>query len=135
MTGIHPLLTGTLLRHLDAMGHGDAVLVADAHFPAERLGRRVVDLPGVTAPELTAAICTVLPLDSPLAARLMATDGSVDAEALAGELLAACAAPAGGWDHLAREDFYAAGADAFVLVRTGEVRPYGNLLLHKGLVR
>ena len=34
LTGIDPILTGALLAQLDAMGHSDAVVVADAHFPA-----------------------------------------------------------------------------------------------------
>jgi L-fucose mutarotase/ribose pyranase (RbsD/FucU family) len=34
LTSIHPLLTGKLLAHLDATGHSDAVVLADAHFPA-----------------------------------------------------------------------------------------------------
>ena len=34
LEGIHPLLSGELLHHLDDMGHSDAVVIADAHFPA-----------------------------------------------------------------------------------------------------
>ena len=40
LTGINPLLTGELLWHLDAMGHSDAVVIADAHFPAAALADR-----------------------------------------------------------------------------------------------
>ena len=32
LDGIHPLLSGELLMHLDAMGHSDSVVIADAHF-------------------------------------------------------------------------------------------------------
>ena len=42
LTGIDPVLSGELLLHLDAMGHSDTVVIADAHFPAARLGERVV---------------------------------------------------------------------------------------------
>ena len=73
LSGIHPLLTGPLLAHLDAMGHSDAVVLADAHFPAHRLGTRVLDLPGVATPDLMAAIRTVVPLDDAPAVDLMAT--------------------------------------------------------------
>ena len=38
LEGIHPLLTGALLHHLDDMGHSDAVVIADAHFPAAAVG-------------------------------------------------------------------------------------------------
>src|ERR671925_210936 len=73
LTAIHPFLTGSLLAHLDAMGHSDAVVLADAHFPAHRLGSRVLDLPGVATPDLMAAIRTVVPLDDAPAVDLMAT--------------------------------------------------------------
>ena len=46
LQGLNPLLTGRTLLHLDAMGHSDAVAVVDAHFPAARVGRIVIDLPG-----------------------------------------------------------------------------------------
>lgn len=47
LTGIHPILTGELLAHLDAMGHSDAVVLADAHFPADRLASRLLTFPGL----------------------------------------------------------------------------------------
>ena len=78
LEGIHPLLTGELLLHLDRMGHSDAVVVADAHFPAWGLGARVVELPGTTTPEVVAAIRSVLPLDDAPGIDLMTSaDGAV----------------------------------------------------------
>ncbi len=73
LEGIHPLLTGELLLHLDRMGHSDAVVVADAHFPAWALGARVVDVPGTTTPDVLLALRTVLPLDDAPALDLMAS--------------------------------------------------------------
>ena len=35
---------------------------------------------------------------------------------------------------LEREEFYARARTAFVVVRTAELRPYGNILLVKGVV-
>ena len=42
LTGIHPILAGELLAALDRLGHGDELVVADANFPAHRLGAQVV---------------------------------------------------------------------------------------------
>lgn len=50
LLGVHPILTGKLLAHLDSMGHSDALVVVDAHFPGHRLGSRLVTLPGLGAP-------------------------------------------------------------------------------------
>ncbi len=36
--------------------------------------------------------------------------------------------------HLPRHAFYDKAGDAFAIVRTGELRPYGNILLVKGVV-
>lgn len=133
LLGLAPLLTGTLLKHLDAMGHGDTVLVCDAHFPAERLVHRVVEMPGVSAAAIAAAICTVLPLDGPGSVLLMDPEG-VDAPAVA-ELRDACHATQDEATMLGRYAFYDAAEHAFVAVRTGESRVFGNALLRKGVVQ
>ncbi len=133
LTGIHPLLTGELLAHLDAMGHSDALVIADAHFPAERLATRLLTDPGLTTPDLLAAVRTVVPLDDAPALDLMATaDG---AELPVQRELAVAAGAAGDWvRYLDRHAFYDAAAAAYLIVRTGETRLYGNAILRKGVV-
>ncbi len=132
LTGVHPLLTGELLWRLDQMGHSDAVVVTDAHFPARRNGQHSLVLPAVTAPDLIAAIRTVLPLDSGVAVDLMRTPDGLTA--LQHEMLEAAGVGASGADPLERAEFYARADAAFLAVRTGETRPFGNLILRKGLV-
>ena len=133
LQGIHPLLTGDLLRHLDAMGHSDAVVVADAHFPAEGLASRLVVLPGTSTPDVVAAIRTVLPLDDAPALVLMASaDG--DVLPVQHELMSAAGTEAASTRFIDRFDYYDVARTAFLIVRTGETRSYGNALLRKGLV-
>jgi L-fucose mutarotase len=131
LSGIHPLLTGPLLAHLDAMGHSDAVVLADAHFPAHRLGNRVLDLPGVATPDLMAAIRTVVPLDDAPAVDLMATP---DGEQLPVQKELIAAAGTSDVRFIDRFAFYDAAAPAYLIVRTGETRVYGNAILRKGVV-
>ncbi|HEY4417923.1 MAG TPA: RbsD/FucU domain-containing protein [Pseudonocardia sp.] len=132
LTGIHPLLTGPLLAHLDAMGHSDAVVLADAHFPAERLAGRLLLFPGIATPELLTAVRTVVPLDDAPAVDLMVTpDGS--RLPVQDELVGA--AGTGEVRFLDRHEFYDVAATAFLVVRTGETRVYGNVILRKGVVR
>jgi L-fucose mutarotase len=133
LKGIHPLLTGDLLIHLDAMGHSDAVVLADAHFPAARLATRCLTFPGVGTPELLAAICTVVPLDDAPALDLMSTPDAATLR-VQQELVAAAGAPADAVRALDRHRFYEEAASAFVIVRTGETRVYGNAILRKGVV-
>lgn len=133
LLGIDPLLTGRMLAALDSMGHSDAVVLADAHFPAERLADRLIELPGVTTPDLLRAVCTVLPLDDAPALDLMATpDGEV--LPVQKELTAAARLEAAEVRFVDRFAFYDLAADAYLVVRTGETRTYGNALVRKGVV-
>ncbi len=140
LLGIPPLLTADLLHALAAMGHGDTVAVVDANFPATATGRRVVEVPGASAPEALDAILTVLPLDTFVAPAAFTME-VVDDPAAVPEPVADFAAVftehgLGDWEigHLARDAFYLAARAAFVVVRTGELRPYGNILLTKGVI-
>ncbi|GGO67137.1 L-fucose mutarotase [Microbacterium nanhaiense] len=133
LEGIHPLLTGEVLLYLDRMGHSDAVLIADAHFPAWALGARTLDLPGVGAPELLAAVMTVLPLDDAPGLDLMA---SADAAVLPvqHELMAAAGATDVDTRFVERFAFYDLARPAYLVMRTGETRQYANALVRKGVV-
>lgn len=133
LTGINPLLTGELLWHLDAMGHSDAVVIADAHFPAAALADRLVTLPGTTTPDVLAAIRTVVPLDDAPGLDLMT---SADGEVLPvqSELMAAAGTDLATTGFVDRFAYYELARSAFLVVRTGETRKYGNALLRKGVV-
>ncbi len=133
LRGIHPILTGDLLAHLDAMGHSDAVVVADAHFPAARLATRLLTFPGLSTPDVLGAICSVVPLDDAPSLDLMA---SADGTRLPVQERLIAAAQAGERDvrFLDRHAFYDAAASASLVVRTGATRVYGNALLRTGVV-
>lgn len=135
LIGIDPLLVGPLLAALDGMGHGDVLVVADANFPARRGTGHVVEIPGVTAPEVLAAIVTVFPVDAEDPISFMATpDGWLQ---LQQDLLDAAGGPDAGDERvqtLDRQGFYDLSATAALVVRTGELRGYGNIALRKGVV-
>lgn len=133
LSGISPILTGELLAHLDAMGHSDAVVLADAHFPAARLARRLLLLPGLGTPEVLRAVRTVIPLDDAPALDLMAGADDVR-QPVQDELIEAAAAGERDVRFVARHDFYDVAASAYLIVRTGETRTYGNVILRKGIV-
>jgi L-fucose mutarotase len=133
LQGIHPLLTGELLMHLDEMGHSDTVVIVDAHFPASRLAERLITLPGTTSPDVLEAVRSVLPLDDAPAVDLMTSaDGSVlDVQR---ELLSAAGVGEDEVRFVDRFDFYDDAEDAYVIIRTGETRKYGCVVVRKGLV-
>jgi L-fucose mutarotase len=133
LSAIHPLLTGELLAHLDAMGHSDAVVIADAHFPAARLASRLLNLPGLPTPDVLAAVRTVIPLDDAPGIDLM-TSAEGTRLPVQEELIAAAAASEPDVRFLGRHEFYDVAAGAYLIVRTGETRTYGNAILRKGVV-
>jgi L-fucose mutarotase len=138
LKGIHPLLSPDLLHALAAMGHGDRIAVVDANFPALGLARRSIVLAGATAPDVLAAILSVLPIDDfapdPVSV-MQVVGGAAQIPETVQAFIAILAryelaAPA----QLERHAFYRATAEAFAIVQTGERRLYGNILLTKGVV-
>lgn len=133
LTGIDPALSGSILARLDAMGHSDAVVLTDAHFPAARLAQDWIDLPLVSTPRLLRAIVRLVPLDESPAVDLMASaDG--DLLPVQEQILAEAGITAGEAAFLDRFEFYDRAAQASLVIRTGETRTYGNVLLRKGIV-
>ena len=139
LKGLSPLLAPDLLHAIASMGHGDEIVLADANFPATTHARRLVQLPGCSAPAVLDAVLSVLPLDDfvPEAALTMqVVDDPTARPPVVQEfdrLLAAhgCQPSAA----LERFAFYERAARAFAIVATGETRVYGNILLKKGVVR
>ena len=46
LKGISPLISPELLKVLCEMGHGDEIVLADANFPSETTGKRVIRADG-----------------------------------------------------------------------------------------
>ena len=137
LIGIHLLLTPDLLHALASMGHGDSIALVDANYPATR-GRRLIDLPGANVVASLRAVLTLLPLDPfvPNPSQVMQVVGEPDTiPPVVAEMNAVLTQggnkPAVGLD---RHAFYAAAQDAYAIVRTGERRFYGNIILTKGVV-
>lgn len=140
LIGVHPLLTPDLLHALASMGHGDEVVIADANFPSASIARRMIALPGADAPAALAAVLTVFPLDSGSAPAVVTMEVAGDPRAipLPVAAFAGVFAERGMADveigALERHAFYERARRAFAVVRTGELRAYGNVLLVKGTV-
>ena len=140
LKGIHPLLNADLLHALASMGHGDEIAIVDANFPAARLGERVIELRGASSPDALEAVLTVFPLDTGVvpAVHTMEVVGNPAAVPEPVMDFAAVFTQHGLADceigTLERQAFYDRARLAFALVRTGELRPYGNILLVKGVV-
>ena len=138
LKGISPCLSPELLKTLCEMGHGDEVLLADAHFPGHTLGRRVLRADGLQITQLLDAILPLFELDSsadavtlmqPGGGDPMNTEVEADFSAAVRRHSERTAAPA----RIARAAFYERAKSAYAVVMTGELRAYGNLILKKGV--
>ena len=133
---IDPVLTGDLLKILCDMGHGDEIVLADANFPAETCGKRVVRLPGTTATEVLKAVLPLFPLDTYSEPAIIMEQTPEDRAkgpepAIWAEMASILGRTPG---RIERKAFYERASKAYAVVQTGEMRIYGNLLLVKGVI-
>ncbi len=139
LKGISPLISPQLLETLARMGHGDELILADAHFPGETFNSNVLRADGLRIADLLKAILPLYELDSyvdhPIA--MMAAvpgdtlDHNVEQAYLASIHITNPDAPA--IERIDRFAFYDRAKGAFAVVMTGETAKYGNILLKKGV--
>jgi L-fucose mutarotase len=139
LCGISPLISPELLSILHRMGHGDEIVLADAHFPGETFGQRVVRADGLRVAALLDAVLPLLVLDSydehPVVMMAAVPGDTLDASVGA----AYRAAIDRHWPdtppihRIERFAFYERARQAFAVVMTGETAKYGNVILKKGV--
>lgn len=143
LKGLDPLLTPELVKVLMEMGHDDTLVLADANFTAHRLaqGKPLLRLPGVGMARVVQAITSVLPLvaDEIHPVGFMQVSGQPDGylSALQREvmqILTPQMLPGQSAQAIERYAFYARTQSAFAIVLTGEMQPFGNFLLRKGVI-
>ena len=136
LKGIPPIISPELLKILAEMGHGDELVISDAHFPAYSVSRQVVRADAVSSPEMMAAILKLIELDQyverPVAMMAPVPGDTVDSE-IAAECSYVLGKDADRIDYMERFAFYDRAKQAFAVVITGEGRKYGNILIKKGV--
>jgi L-fucose mutarotase len=138
LKGIAPCISPDLLKVLAEMGHGDELVLADAHFPGHQLNERVLRADGLPIATLLDGILPLFELDAYAAPLIMMEpvkgddlDRTVEARYLkAVRRHAPEAKPA---VRIERFAFYERSRQAFAIVMTGETAKYGNIILKKGV--
>ncbi len=139
LIGISPLIGPELLSVLYRMGHGDEIVLADAHFPGESLNARIIRADGLNIAPLLDAILPLFALDKAVEAPLImmaASQGDI-ANPLVEQYF---------WENVLRHwpntppivkiermAFYERSRKAFAVVMTGETATYANIILKKGV--
>ncbi|SHI76268.1 RbsD/FucU family protein [Wenxinia saemankumensis] len=145
LKGIDPLLDADLLWALAAAGHGDAVALVDANFPAEALARdsvtgRLCRIGTPDSADALRAILSLMPVDTFVGDAAVTMDpvgapGSIPpAVAEMRRVLDKAEGRAVAVTPVDRFAFYAATRAAFCVVQTREERPYGCMILRKGVL-
>lgn len=138
LRGISPLIGPDLLGVLYRMGHGDELVLADAHFPAETLGRRVVRADGHRIADLLDGLLPLITLDRYVATPtfLMAPVAGDQADPAVAANYQAVVQRHHPWAadaaRFTREAFYERARGAFAIVATSETTRYGNLIIRRG---
>ena len=139
LKGISPLVGPDLLALLCRMGHGDEIVLADAHFPGDTCGQRVVRADGLRIANLLDGILPLLALDadgdSPTIMMAPGEGNVLDPkveESYLRVILKHCpeAPPIVRNERLV---FYERARNAFAVVMTGETATFGNIILRKGV--
>ena len=139
LKNIPKIISPELLKVLCEMGHGDEIVIADANYPAETNGKRVVRADGLKGPELLEAILELIPLDTYAEENMLlmaTTNGDPTPEI---------------WDvykkraeskdknvrlgFLTRNEFYNRSKNAYAIVASGEEAIYANIILKKGVIK
>lgn len=142
LKGISKKLSPELLKILCEMGHGDEIVLADANFPSENYGKRVVRADGISGCDMLDAVLSLFPLDSYsnpnlILMQLMDCDvGKIDPV-----IWDKYASIAQKYDdnvrvgNIDRFEFYERAKNAYAVVATGEEAVYANVILKKGVIK
>jgi L-fucose mutarotase len=145
LKNIDPLLNADVLYALQAMGHGDRLVVCDTNFPADSIARqtalgRLLRIDNVSAARAVAAVLSVLPLDTFIedAAIRMEIVGDPKAVPPVQQEVQAEIDRAEGksWPLVGveRHAFYEKAKTSYCVIATGERRFYGCFLFSKGVI-
>ena len=136
LKGIPPAISPELLKTLAEMGHGDEIVLSDAHFPAHSLHSKVIRADGITVATLLKGIA---PFDAYVDAPLImmqavpgdSLDPSVEANYLDAIKSAVGFTP--NLERIERFAFYERAKQAYAVVISGETAKYGNIIIKKGV--
>ena len=140
LKNVPKLVSPELLKILSEMGHGDEIVIADANFPSENYGKRVVRADGIGGADMLRAVLALIPLDeysepNMILMRLEERDvGRIDPKIWNEYKRIAASDDAACIGNIGRFDFYERAKGAYAVIATGEEAVYANIILKKGVI-
>lgn len=135
LKGVPAIVHPDFLKILAQMGHGDEIVIADAHFPSYSISSNVVRVDKASSTEIMEAVTKLIELDQYVDKPVMLMQ-PVPGDQIDPELLAEVKALTGNperIEYIERFAFYERAKKAFAVVVSGEQRIYGNIILKKGV--
>jgi len=139
LKGISPLISPKLLATLARMGHGDEIVLADAHFPGNTFNNFVIRADGLKIPDLLEAILPLFELDVYVENPIIMM-GAVEGDKLDPQVeesylksIQKTNPKVKSIHRIERFEFYNRAEEAFAIVMTGETAKYGNIIIKKGV--
>ncbi|MBQ9835374.1 MAG: L-fucose mutarotase [Akkermansia sp.] len=134
LKGISPVISPSLLKIMAEMGHGDEIVLSDAHFPGHTFNSTVVRADGIGVDALLAGMIPLFELDCYATPVIMM-------EAVPGDTLDPAVEEkyrkamgyTGEIERMERYAFYERAKQAYAVVVSGETAKYGNIILKKGV--
>ena len=138
LKGIHSAIGPELLKVLAKMGHGDEIILADAHFPGHSFNDQVLRADGVKITTLLDGLLPLFELDSyddPLIMMQAVEGDSLDpnVESSYRSEIEKHAPDAPEVIRIGRFEFYDRAEKAAAVVMTGETAKCANIILKKGV--
>ena len=143
LKNIPKIISPEMLKVLCEMGHSDRIVIADANFLAERIGKNgiVLRADGHSATEMLDAILTLFPLDTYVDApvSLMQVMPGDPVETPIWDTYKAIVAKhdvrgAAAFGEIERFAFYEEAEKCYAIIATGETALYANMILQKGVL-
>ena len=140
LKNIDKIVSPSLIKTLCEMGHGDEIVIADANFPAETFGQRVIRADGISGTRVLNAVMSLIPLDT------YAEKNFILMEVVKGDNVVPTI-----WDEYKdiankhddnlrvgfeeRFAFYERAKKAYAVIATGEEAIYANIIIKKGVIK
>ena len=145
LKGIDSRLNAEVLFALRAMGHGDALVIADMNFPSHQVAQSTVlgellRMDNLTAAEAAEAVLSVMPLDTfvdDFAGRMEMVDAKDEVPPVQAEVQDVIDTAEGRsrpMSGIERFEFYDRAREAYAVIQTGERRFYGCFIFRKGVI-
>ena len=139
LKNVPKIVSPQLLKILCEMGHGDEIVLADANFPSEAIGKRVVRADGLGGVELLDAILKLIPLDTYADKNffLMQTTQGDPTPTIWSEYFSVANSLDDNLrdEQLERFAFYERAKQAYAVIATGEEAIYANIIIKKGVIK